>query len=277
MGPRLIVVLFHGVPRRRSIPVPRFFPSARHPPPPNRAESTNSRRSCSNGLCGRGPGVEQKGSRTAKTPDRSLVSRLRTGVALERETAPGPDGVQQPVQERDLALQELGPGQADPGPLDAVDLGELLPFPRTARPFELERVARACATSRSPSRAHTVDPLPAGLAQLSEADGGTGRHVESRLLPELPVGRGQGIVARVVLPLGDGPGSLVLPRPERTAGVRDQDLDDSTVPVIRYSSSPALLAPMVGAHHPIGPSQAESARGSVLGVSPCRGGRAGWP
>ena len=135
------------------------------------------------------------------------------------------NGPQQRVEERGLPLHELAPGLIDGDPLDPVDLRELPDRPRAPRPFDREGVARRMGDIEVALERPDADPLAAGLAALPEEGGLPLRSRQADLLFELPVGRVERILAGDVLTLGDGPGGIVFPRPERATRVGDQDFD----------------------------------------------------
>ena len=165
---------------------------------------------------------------------------------------PRPDGLQQRIEERRLTLDELPPGPIDRGPLDPVDLGKLPDVPRSPRPFELERVARRVrATSRSPGSAHTLTRLPPGW------------RVPRGRRPRPPGARGRPPLRTPGRPRRGDPRRRGTPpsgptRPHRPSAPRTGRPGGRSGPrsrppgEIRYSSSPALVAPMVRPILPIG-------------------------
>ena len=81
--------------------------------------------------------------------------------------------------------------------------------------------------SRSPRTANAVMILPLGCSQRREVDArAVGRRL-AEFLFELALRRGPGIFALGVLTLGNRPRTVVLARPERSAGMPDEHLDDA--------------------------------------------------
>ena len=85
-----------------------------------------------------------------------------------------------------------------------------------------------CCWSRSPGRGRLrgpcLDDLAALLADLAELDRHPGGWWVTGLLLELAPGDAPGLLAFVELALRHGPDALVALRPDRAAGVREQDL-----------------------------------------------------
>ncbi len=160
------------------------------------------------------------------------------------------DGGDQDVEEGDLAPQQLVPGAIDGTHSTRSTSGNSRtlpePFGHSSSKVLLERGSRR-GLPPVPTRSHAcrrAGGAGRGTPPRPPAPGG-------RPPRRIPVGGGEGILARLVLAFGDRPGGGVLPRPEGSARVGDQDVD-LTPEEIRYSRRPALVAPMGPVHPPIG-------------------------
>ena len=83
------------------------------------------------------------------------------------------------------------------------------------------------------------DLLPARLHSSPSSIDVAGRRRAPELLFEFAAGDGERILALVIFALGDRPGAMVLLRPERTAGMHEQQLERRPASP-RYSKMPAL-------------------------------------
>ena len=124
-------------------------------------------------------------------------------------------------------------------------------------------------------RPHT-DPLAARLSALPEEDRPAAGSRKPDLLLEFSVGGVERVFVGPVFALRDGPGGLVLARPERPTRVRDQDLDG--VP----GGDPVQQKACTGRAHGLRPSfhpatEKPRAAGSPSGCSPSKHGRTRTP
>src|SRR5213082_2276479 len=157
------------------------------------------------------------------------------GTALENERQCEPPILARTLSARGTASRDelrdqaalrridLLEGHRDREPLGPVDLGEFLTPAGLGRPFEGERIAaelrRIAVTLHRPG----VDNLAPALRDRRQRDeralGPT-----AGLLFELALRGRQRLLFRCKLTLGDRPGPCVLPRPERTARVHQENL-----------------------------------------------------
>src|SRR6185312_15634306 len=124
-----------------------------------------------------------------------------------------------PLEKCRLRWVELLARGVEVEPLGPVHLGERLPGARARRPLHLERVARdgdRVEVALDGPGGHLLAALLLHAAQIGQL---TRRKLGPGLLRELTAGARLGVLAVLVLALGDGPGGLVLVRPERAAGV----------------------------------------------------------
>jgi len=92
------------------------------------------------------------------------------------------------------------------------------------------------------------DSLPARLHELAKLDDVAGRRWAPKLLFEFAARDGERILALVIFALGNGPGAIVLPRPERTTRMDQQKTElepasakqqDACAALPHVASSPA--------------------------------------
>src|SRR5687768_5551361 len=122
------------------------------------------------------------------------------------------------------------PHQRPPGPVGGPPPGPVAPrepadAARTRRPLRREVVAPDLRRVEVALAGEDGHHLAARLAELAQGDDRALRRRPAQLLLEFAQGRGEGVVALLVLALRDRPGALVLPRPERAAHVADEHLD----------------------------------------------------
>src|SRR6516164_8065760 len=115
-------------------------------------------------------------------------------------------------------------------PADAVDLGESLSSPGLWRPFDLEGVAGECVKVEIRFKRPGVHRLPAFLPYRRQPDEVTVRS-EVRFFAEFPSCSGKEIGAWFGNAFGDGPHARVLPCPEWSARMGQQDFE--TVPAAK--------------------------------------------
>src|SRR5689334_10897468 len=139
------------------------------------------------------------------------------------------------VQERSLPLQDPDPSLGQRKPLGAVDLGKFAHLPRPRRPLQLEHAAadrgRVAVSLDRPG----VDDLARFLAHRRERDE-FALELQARLLPQLALRRGERILHFPDLALRDSPRARVLLRPERSARMREQDLEISVADAVDQDS-----------------------------------------
>src|SRR3954471_19837655 len=130
------------------------------------------------------------------------------------------------VEQRTLACDETPPRQLHVAPFDPVDLGELRELSRPWWPLHREHAGhdrvRVQVTLARPHR----QPLARRLLQLAQRHERVGRHRQgqSELFLPLAHGRIARLLAVDVLAFRHRPGGIVLAGPERSAHVRDEDL-----------------------------------------------------
>src|ERR671915_215143 len=112
----------------------------------------------------------------------------------------------------------------DAEPSGPVDLRELAGSARPGWPFHREGVASDRVRVEVALRGPRGDHLAALLLHLAQLEQLAGRQRRAGLLLELPQRAGARVLAVGVLALRDRPGAGVLARPERAAGVNEQDL-----------------------------------------------------
>ena len=178
-----------------------------------------------------------KPSIRTSTPRSSRVDVVLSHVGTEDASSIGGCAVRgssarlehrlEPVDQLRLRLEQLHPRLGEPEPGGAIDLRELLQLPRPRRPLERERVARRRSASKSPSAHQAATIFPAFCrivprsTSASRATGG-GAPSSSSNSRKRDVER---LLARLDLALRDRPGTVVLPRPERPAGMDEQHLE----------------------------------------------------
>ena len=96
----------------------------------------------------------------------------------------------------------------------------------------------SAAGSKSPSTRERDNDLAARLHDFTEIDEGRLRRRMPSSSFELADGASERLLALVKFPLRDRPGAIVLLRPERTAGMREQHFERRPCP--RYIKMPAL-------------------------------------
>src|SRR5262249_9396097 len=129
-----------------------------------------------------------------------------------------------------------------PEPCGAIDLGELLHAARPRRPFQREGIAFQLGRVEIALRGPDVDRLGPRLPEAAEGEE-PALEPEPNLLLELPLGRLERILALTALALGDAPSTLVLPGPERPAGVDEKHLGAGAFPTKQQDACAAF------AHH----------------------------
>lgn len=138
----------------------------------------------------------------------------------------GGQGHRQPVEEGGLGLDELAPGLGRGEPGGPVDLGKGPGQTRAGRPLHLEGVAPGGGDVEITGQRPGPDDLAALLGDLTQVDAVPARRRGTELLGELPLGRGLGVVVPVHLALRDRPDAVILPTPQGSAGVGQEDLED---------------------------------------------------
>src|SRR4051812_22125233 len=154
---------------------------------------------------------------------RAFLPTMKNLAEADLSSSPAPDDPLQLVDQGDLAGVDLPPRLVQAEVPRPVDLGELLVTPRPWGPLDREGVAGDRRGIAVPLEGPDVDELAPPLPHRGQGEERAGRD-DADLLPELPDGGGQRVLARPDLALGDRPGPLVLGAEERPAGVDEEDL-----------------------------------------------------
>src|SRR5262249_1951119 len=133
------------------------------------------------------------------------------------------------VEQGDLALVNLLAGASEREPGCAVDLRELLPAAGARRPFHRKQVAPDGCRIAVGLDGPGVNDLAAGRLARREGDE-VAAAGEAGLLGEFAPRRLQRVFVGAEFALGNRPGMRILPRPERTAGVDEEDFDPAVTP-----------------------------------------------
>ena len=135
----------------------------------------------------------------------------------------------EPVDEADLALEELALGRGGGQPCRAVNLRPRPRLARVRRPLQLELVAHDGVGVEVALHGPDADPLTARLADLAEVEPGTGGRLLAQLLGEFPACCLLRFLIRRVLSLRNRPGTIVLLGPEGAARMHEEQFEDSPV------------------------------------------------
>ncbi len=123
-----------------------------------------------------------------------------------------------------LALVDLHQRRLPPEPRGAVHLRDAHLLPGARRPVDLDLVRADLRRVEVSARAVSVHRLARLEPHVAEIDVGSRRRFDAELLRELPARRAEMILVGFDEPLRQAPRAVVLLRPERAAGVHEQDL-----------------------------------------------------
>ena len=159
-------------------------------------------------------------------PRKSTMPIKRARRRPRRQPPPARQGPLERIERRALPCTEQLARFGRRHPARVVDLWEELPAPRSRRPLHLEGVASHLGDleCRRGAREHTHQ-LARRVAELTEVEVVDVGRRHADLLGELTPRRGIRFLAGDVLALRNRPRTLVLPRRERTAHVRDEHLE----------------------------------------------------
>ena len=141
-----------------------------------------------------------------------------------------------------------------PTPTRAINLRPRRHLARARRPLHLELVADDVLDIEITFDCPHANQFAAGLAELTEVDPGSRGRFLAELLGEFPVRRLLRILARLVLALGDRPGTVVLLGPERAAGMHHEHFENPTA-IEAIRQQPCTLSRH---HQPPGPRRDHS-------------------
>src|SRR5262249_49762824 len=146
-------------------------------------------------------------------------------------------GAEELLEDPALTLGDLEQRRRALQPLAAVDLREEPSLTGPGGPLELKRVAPELRGVAVPLHSPHVHALAARLPEGAEfVFLTTGARVEARLLREFAPRAGELILTGVHEALRHRPGALVLARPERSARVHEEHLQDLALPAIEQQS-----------------------------------------
>src|SRR5215208_5170868 len=137
---------------------------------------------------------------------------------------PDPEMTGKRVYDRNLALVRLASRRLDIEPGGAIDLGILPALAGPRRPFHFELIAGDRSFVDIGFDCECGDDFAAGLTELPKWKEGA-MNLAPGLLVELPLRRGERVLALIEQALGDRPGGIVLVRPIGPAGVDEEYLN----------------------------------------------------
>ena len=142
------------------------------------------------------------------------------------------DPRKQSIDQGALARQDFLTSLLRREPRGAVDLWERSHAPALPRPLHLERVGSQGRWIEVALDGEGSNFLSALLNELAEINDVAARRACAKLFFEFPAGDSERLSALLIFSLGNRPGTFVLPCPERTAGMHEQELELRAVPAI---------------------------------------------